>query len=372
MVLALGALGVGWHLGLRPELRTPLPVEEPVFAKPPLTTAALQESLEVTLRELGLPAVKIRKGTDEGGRRWQWAVDLPAGMSLVRSNLAVTEAVGRWGGKTWEAREFTSHRTGGTSLRLALGGEASVFGYLLLEGSADAPKPVRAEPRLAIVIDDFGYSADSVVRAFIDFPHEITMAILPGVTYSEEIARWAVEAGRRTILHLPMEPHGYPRENPGPGAILIELDEDEILDRLDENLERVPGVEGISNHMGSAATEDPVVMRTVLEETSRRGLFFFDSLTSPRSVGSRVAAECGVPCVTNDLFIDNEWDDPQSIETMIRRLARTARARGWAVGIGHPHRTTLEALLNVLPELEAEGVRIVPVAELARIEIAGL
>ncbi len=372
-VLALGALGVGWWLGLRPELLTAPPPEEPVPRTPALTSTVLQESLEVSLGRLGVDTDRIRKGTVDGqSGRWQWAAGLPAGSSLVRANLAVADAVERCGGKVWEAQEYTSMRTGGTSLRIALGGAASVFGWLLLEGSVDAATPTRAEPRLAIVIDDFGYSLDSVAQAFIDFPYEITLAILPGVPYSEAIAGRCVAAGRRTILHLPMEPHGYPREDPGPGAVLIDMEREDILHTFDESLSWVPGAEGVSNHMGSAATEDPVIMRVLLREISRRGLFFLDSLTSPQSVGARVAAECGVPCVTNDLFIDNEPEDRESIEAMIRRLGRRAEARGWAVGIGHPHRTTLEALRHILPELEAGGMQIVAVSDLARIEIASL
>ncbi len=370
-VLAAGALGIAWKIGLRPELRTPAPEEKPRRERIALTNAALQESLQVALADLGVNPAKIRRGTVESEPgRWRWAVDLPAGFSLIRTNVSLAESMERWGGRIWEAQEYTSTRTGGTSLRMALGGAAGVFGVLLLEGSAETAKPARAEPRLAIVIDDFGYSLDAVVDAFIHSPHDITLAILPGVPYSREIAERALAVGRRTILHLPMEPLGYPREDPGPGAVLIEMDENEILNRMDDNLSGVPGVEGISNHMGSAATEDPVVMRTVLREAGRRGLFFFDSLTTSRSVVSRVASECGVPCVTNDLFIDNQADDLESIEAMVRRLGRRAEARGWAVGIGHPHATTLEALERVLPELEARGIRIVPVSDLAKIEIA--
>jgi polysaccharide deacetylase 2 family uncharacterized protein YibQ len=367
------ALSIGWWLGLKPEIHTPPPKVEVIATPLPLTTHSLRDSLEAALVHLGIEPRNIRKRTaEENPGRWEWAVDLPASRNLVRTNLKISDAVERWGGRVWEAMEFRSRRTGGTGLRMVLGNSSSVFGRLLLEGSPQAARVEPPDPQVAIVIDDFGYALDSTVQQFIEFPHPITLGILPRAPFSRQVAERARAQGRPAILHLPMEPHGYPREDPGPGAILIEMDEDEIVEVFGENLSSFPGVDGFSNHMGSAATEDPVVMRILLEEASRRGLFFFDSLTTPRSVGTKVAAQCGVPCVTNDLFIDNDPEDLESIKDMIRRLGRRAQARGWAVGVGHPHPRTLEALREVIPELEAEGIRIVPVADLVIVRIARL
>lgn len=367
---AAAALAVGWKLGLRPEIRkAPEPVPHP--SKVVLTESALRDSLEAALAGLGLDPLRIRKRELEGRpHHWEWAVDLPAELNLVRANLAITESAARWGASLWGAHEFKSLRTGGRSLRVEIGNDSTALGWLVLEGPAEVSTSPRAEPRLAIVIDDFGYTLDPVVLDFIEFPYPVTLAVLPGLAYSREIYDRAGAAGRDAILHLPMEPHGYPYEDPGPNAILVEMEKKEILEIFNENLACFPGVTGFSNHMGSVATEDVLVMRVVLTEAARRGLFFLDSLTTPRSVGARVAAECGVPCVTNDLFIDNRAQDLESIKNMIRRLARKARARGSAVGIGHTHETTLRALREVLPELVADGMRIVPVSDLATVRIA--
>jgi len=371
LLLTGAALAVAWWLGLRPELRPAPEPEPPAPVRPVLTGPAMQDSLQAALAAMGLESRQIRKRTlADRGHRWEWAVDLPAGWNLVRTNATITDVVGRWGGRLGSVEEYTSMRTGGRSLRMELGNDSTCLGWLLLEGPREASRGTRAEPRVAIVIDDFGYSLDPVVQAFIDFPKPITLSILPGTPHGAEIHRRALQGGRDVILHLPMEPHGFPREDPGPDAILIGMDPGEIVETFDRGLGFVPGVPGFSNHMGSAATEDPFLMRVLLEEAAARGLFFFDSLTSPRSVGARVAAECGVPCVTNDLFIDNDPEDLGSIMEMIGRLGRQARARGWAVGIGHPHESTLRALRTKLPELEAEGIRLVPVSDLATIRIA--
>jgi hypothetical protein len=61
--------------------------------------------------------------------------------------------------------------------------------------------------------------------------------------------------------------------------------------------------------------------------------------------------------------LDSE-QDPESIERQWERLLALARARGFALGIGHPHGTTLDVLERVLPQLQARGLQLVTLASL--------
>jgi polysaccharide deacetylase 2 family uncharacterized protein YibQ len=49
-------------------------------------------------------------------------------------------------------------------------------------------------------------------------------------------------------------------------------------------------------------------------------------------------------------------------------LLRLARKYGSAVAIGHPHPQTLALLERRLPSLRGKGVRLLPVAELIRLQ----
>ena len=51
---------------------------------------------------------------------------------------------------------------------------------------------------------------------------------------------------------------------------------------LERDLDSVPGAVGVNNHMGSAATADPRLMRVVARVLARRGLFFVDSRGAAR------------------------------------------------------------------------------------------
>jgi len=127
----------------------------------------------------------------------------------------------------------------------------------------------------------------------------------------------------------------------------------------------------VNNHMGSAATADSLLMDALMAEIDRRGLRFLDSLTSPRSVAYQAARAAGVPALRNRLFLDVDHQDEAAITASLEALIASARARGQAVGIGHPHAATAAVLARELPRYAAEGVRFVTVSELIALNISG-
>ena len=52
------------------------------------------------------------------------------------------------------------------------------------------------------------------------------------------------------------------------------------------------------------------------------------------------------------------------MRSQLELALRGAREKGSAVAIGHPHAATLEALRDVLPRAQAEGVRLAFASEL--------
>ena len=230
-------------------------------------------------------------------------------------------------------------------------------------GVRPAPWPVRpARARLAVVIDDWGYGWRAA-DAFFALDAPLTVAVIPFLPHSREQALKARRRGFEVLVHLPMEPED-PALDPGPHAITTRLSSEEIRRRVEEAIDAVPGAVGVSNHMGSRATADPRVMEAVLEAVRRRGLFFLDSRTTPRSVVGAVAARMGMPWARNDLFLDGDRSVPY-VRARLLLAAHRALETGQAVAIGHVQPATAAALALVLPELRREGIRLVPVSELA-------
>jgi polysaccharide deacetylase 2 family uncharacterized protein YibQ len=216
--------------------------------------------------------------------------------------------------------------------------------------------------RIAIVLDDWGYNLNNMdLVEGIKYP--ITASVLPGLTYSEAISDELHARGFEIILHLPLEPQEKYRLEKN--TIMVSQDEGVIRAILTDDLSKVKFVKGVSNHMGSLATQDPKVMRVIFRELKRRNLFFLDSFASPRSICAELAAETGLPFAKRNIFLDNK-SDPGYIREQIHRLKMRARIKGSAIGIGHDRRNTLQVLKEVMPQIEKEGYKFVFVSELAR------
>jgi polysaccharide deacetylase 2 family uncharacterized protein YibQ len=228
---------------------------------------------------------------------------------------------------------------------------------------AVAPPPIAGRPMIAMVIDDLGIDrrrADRVVA----LPGPLTTAWM---TYADQMARQAEAArarGHELIIHFPMEPMAKDLDA-GPDVLRVSYGEDRLRTLLRQGLGHGQGFVGINNHMGSRFTTHADGMRVVMEELRSHGMLFLDSLTSTRSLGVDVARKTGVPYAARDVFIDNEADTG-SVLAQLNKVEQVARRNGSAIGIGHPHDGTIEALRQWLPTLQAKGFVLVPLTTIVK------
>ena len=217
-------------------------------------------------------------------------------------------------------------------------------------------------PKIAIVIDDLG-SKDKISQELLRWDLPVTLAILPFTPFSKELAREAHRQGKEVILHLPMEPRGYPQIRPGEGVLLGEMSETKLLHQLSRDIEAVPYITGVSNHMGSRLMEEPEKIKIVFSELKRRGLFFLDSRTTPQTVGLQVAQSVGLKAMERNVFIDNSSTEVD-IKHQLDQLIQLSLSKGKAIGIGHPHPSTLKSIKEMIPELKEKGIEVVPLSAL--------
>jgi len=219
--------------------------------------------------------------------------------------------------------------------------------------------------RIAIIIDDIGADL-APVKNLLKVEAPISFAILPHTPHSVAAAELIHKAGRDILLHLPMEPQAYPEVKPGPGSLFTAMNEKEIRQIINEDLNAVPYVSGVNNHMGSRFTEDEEKLAVVMKELKSKGLFFIDSLTTPRSKAGRVSREIGIPFATRQIFIDNGQDYEKTCQNLLAVLNSKKGSHCNLILIGHPYSNTISALNRVVPELKSQGVEIVPVSSLVR------
>jgi len=226
------------------------------------------------------------------------------------------------------------------------------------EKKAEKVLPERIKPKVAIVIDDLGPNKN-VAKEIISLEAPLTFSILPQQTYSAWIAGEGHRMGRDVIAHIPMETEKSYRL--GEGGLYTWMNDKEIAETLNKDLTSIPHAIGVSNHMGSAFTQDERAMQSLIVELRKKKLFFLDSLTSSGSVGFHLAKMNGIEALERDIFLDDS-DDPSAIKMQWEKMIAIANKKGYAVLLAHPRENTIEFLRSALRD--NKEITIVPISEL--------
>jgi len=217
--------------------------------------------------------------------------------------------------------------------------------------------------RIALIIDDIGHSV-SRVRAFLSLKIPMTFSILPQLRHSKDLAEEITGKGLEVMLHQPMEP--YSNEiHPGPGAVYISYGNRKIEETIAENLSQIPQATGVNNHMGSKFTSCSTKVVQALKIIKKKDLFFVDSLTSRHSQAYKIARRLNMRTAPRNIFLDHT-PDIRAVRRQLMHLKQHALKHGAAIGIGHPHLSTLTALRNFKQELDetAPWVELVSISDL--------
>ena len=230
-------------------------------------------------------------------------------------------------------------------------------------GMAAEPAPQR---QIAIVIDDFGNNMDGT-EEMLRLPVKFTVAVMPFMPTTREDAEEAHRLGHDVLVHMPMEPNKGLKKWLGPGAITVDLSDEEIRKRVNDAIDNVPHAIGMNNHMGSKITADERVMRIVLAVCKERGLFFLDSRTTYKTIVPKVTQELGVPLVSNDVFLDDVYTE-QHISKQLGVIQKHLETHNSCITIGHvgaPGKKTAAVLRQSIPVMQANSnVKFVKVSQM--------
>ncbi|WP_166263888.1 divergent polysaccharide deacetylase family protein [Marinobacter caseinilyticus] len=237
----------------------------------------------------------------------------------------------------------------------------------LLTTLASAAQPVRAEfsdntppPTIAIIIDDMGHDLTQGRRlAMLEQP--VTLAFLPYRRHTTTLAEMAHQHHKEIMLHIPMAN----TRNLGLGAGGLETGMDMLstIRVLRRALQSIPHVQGVNNHMGSQLTQMQDRMEWVMAELDQYPVYFVDSRTIATTVAGATAEAFRIPTMVRDVFLDHEQTE-EYVDAQFKLLVQKARDTGSAIGIGHPHKVTVDYLIKKLPELDEQGIAVATVSAL--------
>ena len=216
-------------------------------------------------------------------------------------------------------------------------------------------------PKIAILLGGMGLNVRLTQQAIKNLPGDVTFAFAPyGDNLQAQVNRARAD-GHEVLLQLPMEPMGYPANNPGPKTLLTGATEAENLAALYWHMSRFAGYTGITNYMGARLLATPEALRPVLVELRKRGLVYLEDASTPTTVTKALADEIKLSERRAQVVIDSD-PSPQSIAAALELLEGEARANGFAIGTGSGLEVTVDSVKLWAEQLQEKGILLVPVS----------
>ncbi|UUX48081.1 divergent polysaccharide deacetylase family protein [Nisaea acidiphila] len=219
-------------------------------------------------------------------------------------------------------------------------------------------------PRIAIVMTRMGVSRSLTEAAIEVLPPEISFSFAATAADLDDQVAAAQKAGHEVFLDIPMEPFGYPTNDPGPTTLLTSLSAVDNLNRLETVLGRTVGYAGVMGVKGSQFTTDEEALTPVLSVLKERGLMYVDSAASSRTIALELAGTLQLPRAIANWRID----DSPALAEIQRRLAaleRTAQRTGFALGVVPPLPLTIDLIASWAETLPERGIALAPATAIA-------
>lgn len=214
------------------------------------------------------------------------------------------------------------------------------------------------KPRVALIVGGLGLNAVTTRAAIERLPAEVTLSFVP---YAEGLQGWidlARAQGHEVMLEVPMEPTGYPANDPGPYTLLSSANADEVTAKMNWVLGRATGYFGVTNYLGDRFAASDGGMTAFMGVLRQRGVAFLDDGSMSRRPGAWARASAN--------RIIDEQQTPAAIVGQLNALEALAKTRGQALGTGFSYPVTVEAAARWAAGLEARGLQLAPASAMTQ------
>ena len=370
-------------------LRTPKP-----FAGEPVVIAAIPPLAELTTSSItpaAEPAPETADGADTPQEAPEAATAAPPeregskSVKVIRGSSGITEitvlddepgAEGRGGespGGQMEAQIIMAPHRPLKPAPIAAVTEQSEAGPLP-RISARGQKPFDAysqvtplavstsgRPKITIVLGGMGLNAKLTEKASKVLPGDISFGFAP---YGEDLQAQVNRArarGHEVLLQLPMEPVGFPGNNPGPHTLQSDASPEDNIAALHWHMSRFAGYSGVTNYMGARLLVTEEALTPVMREVKDRGLVYLEDATVSLTLSPKLGEKLRLPIRRASTVIDAEATAP-AIAAQLQKLEQEAMANGSAIGTGSGLEVTIETVAEWAKTLQEKGILLVPVS----------
>jgi polysaccharide deacetylase 2 family uncharacterized protein YibQ len=218
-------------------------------------------------------------------------------------------------------------------------------------------------PRIAIVVTGLGISPSTTTATLDGLPPGVTLAFSPYGSDLQGLVSLARGKGNEVVLEVPMEPYDFPNTDPGQNTLLTGASAKSNGARLRWVLTRFTGYAGLVSFEGSKFLSNAADMRTLLDATRKRGLFFVDGGVNDQSVAREAATEVGAHFARVDIRIDAN-PSREMMAQALDALEKMAMRKGSAIGITGTYPGTAGQVSAWANALEQKGFALVPLSAL--------
>jgi polysaccharide deacetylase 2 family uncharacterized protein YibQ len=220
------------------------------------------------------------------------------------------------------------------------------------------------KPRIAIIISNLGLSSTYTAAALKMMPKNVTFSFSHIAPKLKNWVRQARQQGNEVLIDLPMEPIGFPENDPGRDTLLTSLSEVENLDRLERIMMKAGGFVGLLGTHGNKFLLNSESLLPILKSIKNRGLLYVDNRSTSRSLGTELASSIQLPRAFNNSFID-KVPSKNHIRNRLKELENIAQQKRFSVAIAQPLPISLELLSRWINKLKAKGIALAPISAVA-------
>jgi polysaccharide deacetylase 2 family uncharacterized protein YibQ len=226
--------------------------------------------------------------------------------------------------------------------------------------------PGSRRPRIGLVLAGIGLNAAESESAIRTLPGAVSLGVSPYAKNMPPLLTAARAAGHEYLIALPLEPAGFPLNDPGPSTLLTSLSPSANVQSLHWALSRIDGYVGAIGVIGTMRGERLAAMvdqmDAVLSELHERGLLYVD----PREDRGPVSKTWGRHV---DILIDDPADrdvaDRTMIDAKLTELEQLARDTGSALGlVMRPTPVTIARIAAWSNGLADRGLALAPASAL--------
>ena len=327
-------------------------------------TRIVGKHLHEALAAARIPAEAIEEQPGAGeGAALRWRIALSREGAPMQVNYAITQELGKVGAEVLSGHERPGEG-GGLTVRMLTGLPGLPTHELLI---SRPPRPLDAEAKrqakLAIVLEGLGDDAEATRTALaIAAP---TAVLVPAIGDGHEaLLRQARTQHHEIVLGIPMEPENYPRVNPGPGTLLVNMPANRIVNDTRRYIRDAGELVAVTNLLGSFATQDEPFITAFYRVLKDANLPFLHTSPVPRAVCKPLASQLGVAYDEPDRELDAETraKKPDALVRAWKEALTYAGRHGHAIVFVRVTPMSATWLKSALTEKGLEGAQLVPLS----------